>query len=206
MSIEKITSSILAEAETAQKAALDEAKSKCDRIMEEASQKAQAQAEATIKKGQDEKEKIVLRRKSVAAIDSKKVILEKKQEVIADCFDQVVARIVALPRGEYIDFLVREGLASDMPGGVVSFNEKEKAEIAPDILRRLNEGPALEKAEGNEASQKGDKFTLSADPEPIDGGYWIRYGQTYADVTVGTIVKEKKKELAAAVSGMLFEE
>ena len=40
MSIEKITSSILAEAETAQQAALDEARAKCDRILEEAAQKA----------------------------------------------------------------------------------------------------------------------------------------------------------------------
>ena len=206
MSIEKITSSILAEAETAQKAALDEARAKCDRIVEEAEQKARVQAEATIKKGQDEKEKIVLRRKSVAAIDSKKVLLEKKQEVIADCFDQVIERIASLPRREYIDFLVRMGLSSDMPGGVVSFNEKEKDEIAPDILRRLNEESALQKPGEKEKPQTGDKFSLSPDPEPIDGGYWIRCGQTYADVTGGTLVKEKKKELAAEVSRMLFEE
>ena len=206
MSIEKITSSILAEAETAQKAALDEAKAKCDRILEEAAEKAQAQAEAMIKKGQDEKEKIVLRRRSVAAIDSKKVILEKKQEVIADCFEQVIERIVSLPREEYVDFLVGMGLAADMPGGVVSFNEKEKAEIAPEILRRLNEGTASLTPEKNAGPQNGDKFTLGPDPEPLDGGYWIRCGQTYADVTVGTLVNEKKKELAAEVSRMLFEE
>lgn len=206
MSIDKITSSILAEAETAQKAALDEARAKCDRILEEAKQKARAQAEAMIEKGRDEKEKIILRRKSVAAIDSKKVLLEKKQEVIADCFDQVIERIVSLPRREYIDFLVRTGLMSDMPGGVVSFNEKEQAEIAPDILRRLNEESHLQSPEGKGDARTGDKFSLSPDPEPIDGGYWIRYGQTYADVTVGTLVKEKKKELAAEVSRMLFED
>lgn len=206
MSIEKITSSILAEAETAQQAALDEARAKCDRILEEAAQKARSQAEAMIKKGQDEKEKIILRRKSVAAIDSKNVILEKKQEVIADCFEQVIARIVSLPREEYIDFLVRTGLTSEMPGGTLSFNEKEKAEIAPDILRRLNEGAALQKPEEKGSPQSGDKFSLCPDPEPIDGGYWIRCGQTYADITVGTLVKEKKKELSAEVSRMLFEE
>lgn len=206
MSIEKITSSILTEAEAVHKATLDEARAKCDRIIEEAEQKARARAEAMLEKGQDEKEKIILRRKSVAAIDSKKILLEKKQEVIADCFDQVIERIVSLPRREYIDFLVRTGLTSDMPGGVVSFNEKEKAEIASDILRRLNEEYACQKREGEGDFQTEDKFTLSPDPEPIDGGYWIRCGQTYADVTVGTLVKGKKKELAAEVSRMLFEE
>ena len=122
MSIEKITSAILAEAEAAEKAALEEAQAKCDKIIAEAREKAQAQKEATIQKGREEKEKIVLRRRSVAAIDSKKAILEKKQEVISDCFDQVVERIAELPRGEYIDFLVRVGLASNMPGGQLFFN------------------------------------------------------------------------------------
>lgn len=206
MSIERITSSILAEAETAQKAALDEARIKCDRIVAGAEEKARAQAEAMLEKGLDEKEKIILRRKSVAAIDSKKVLLEKKQEVIADCFDQVIQRIISLPRREYIDFLVRTGLTSDMPGGVVSFNEKEQAEIGHEILRRLNEESVSQKPEGKEDPQTGNEFTLSPDPEPIDGGYWIRCGLTYADVTVGTLVREKKKELAAEVSRMLFED
>ena len=82
MSIEKITSTILAEAEEQQKAALEEAQAKCDQIIAEAHQKAQAHMEAMVKKGHEEKEKIILRRQSVASIDSKKVLLEKKQQIM----------------------------------------------------------------------------------------------------------------------------
>ena len=124
MSIEKITSTILDEAREAEKLALDEAQAKCDQIIEEAKQKAQAQREALVKKGQEEKEKIILRRKSVAAIDSKKVLLESKQKVIKECFDESIERITNLPREEYIDYLVRVGVNSDMYGGLLTFNEK----------------------------------------------------------------------------------
>ena len=206
MSIEKITSAILEEAKAAEQAALAEAQAKCDSIIAEAREKAQTQKEAVIQKGRDEKEKIVLRRRSVAAIESKKAILEKKQEVISACFDQVVDRIVDLPRDKYIDFLVRVGLASDMPGGKLSFNEKDKASIAAEVTEKLNEAAAQSRqAEGRDFPED-ERFTLSSDTEPIRGGYWIRCGQTYADNTVSTQVEAKKKELAAEVSRMLFEE
>lgn len=206
MSIEKITSAILSEAEAAEQAALAEAQAKCDKIVEEARQKALALKEDTIKKAQDEKEKIVIRRRSVAAIDSKKVILEKKQEVISDCFDRVVERIVDLPREEYIDYLVRVGLASEMPGGLVSFNEKEQATIAGEVVEKLNEAAAKMHDDEGSDSSGSERFTLSQEAEPVRGGFWIRCGQTYADNTVASQVALKKKELAAEVSRMLFEE
>ncbi|MBR6955707.1 MAG: hypothetical protein IKH72_01830, partial [Firmicutes bacterium] len=93
MSIEKITSTILDEAREAEKEALREAQEKCDQIIEEAHQKAQAHMEAMVKKGHEEKEKIILRRQSVASIDSKKVLLEKKQQIIKECFDESIKRI-----------------------------------------------------------------------------------------------------------------
>lgn len=202
MSIEKITSSILAEAEAARDAALQEARAKCERILGEAAQKAKDQKEAMVQRGREEKEKIILRRRSVAAIDSKKVILEKKQQVIAECFRQAEAGIAALPREKYLDFLVRTGLASAMPGGAVSFNEGERQGIGPEVVRRLNAAVPPQKS----GDAGGEPFILSEDSEDVSGGFWIRQGQTYADITVSSQVAAKKKELAAQVSRMLFEE
>ena len=138
MSIEKITSTILDEAREAEKEALREAQEKCDQIIEEAQQKAQARMEAMVKKGHEEKEKIILRRRAVAAIDSKKGLLEKKQEVIKECFDESITRITNRPREEYINYLVQVGVNSDMYGGLLTFNEKEKNTIAPEVINRLN--------------------------------------------------------------------
>ena len=206
MSIEKITSTILDEAREAEKFALDEAQAKCDQIIEEAKQKAQAQREALVKKGQEEKEKIILRRKSVAAIDSKKVLLESKQKVIKECFDESIERITNLPREEYIDYLVRVGINSDMYGGLLTFNEKEKNTIAKEVIEKLNDATEEMRIEKYGDRPYSERFELNEVSEPITGGFWIRYRLTYADNTVGTQVDFARTEMTSEVSRMLFEE
>ena len=206
MSIEKITSTILDEAREAEKAALEEAQAKCDQIIAEAREKAKAQSEALIKKGHEEKEKIILRRKSVAAIDSKKVLLEKKQEVIKECFDESITRIVNLPREEYINYLVQVGINSEMYGGLLTFNEKEKNTIAPEVIERLNDATEEMRMEKYGDRPYSERFQLNEIAEPITGGFWIRYRLTYADNTVGTQVDFARVNMAAEVSRMLFEE
>ncbi len=206
MSIEKITSTILAEAEEQQKAALEEAQTKCDQIIAEAHQKAKEYTEAMVKKGHEEKEKIILRRKSVAAIDSKKVLLEKKQEVIKECFDESITRITNLPREEYINYLVQVGINSGMYGGLLTFNEKEKTTIAPEVIERLNKATEQKRFEKYGEFPNSESFELNEVSEPITGGFWIRYRLTYADNTVGTQVDFARTSMAAEVSRMLFEE
>ena len=206
MSIEKITSTILDEAKEVEREALKEAQQQCDQIIEEAQKKAQAHMEAMVKKGHEEKEKIILRRQSVASIDSKKVLLEKKQEIIKECFDESITRITNLPREEYINYLVQVGINSEMYGGLLTFNEKEKNTIAPEVIKRLNEATEEKRLEKYGERPYSESFTLNEVSEPITGGFWIRYRLTYADNTVGTQVDFARTEMAAEVSRMLFEE
>ena len=206
MSIEKITSTILDEAKEVEREALEEARQQCDQIIEEAQKKAQAHMEAMVKKGHEEKEKIILRRQSVASIDSKKVLLEKKQEIIKECFDESITRITNLPREEYINYLVQVGINSEMYGGLLTFNEKERTTIAPEVIKRLNEATEEKRLEKYGERPYSESFSLNEISEPITGGFWIRYRLTYADNTVGTQVDFARTEMAAEVSRMLFEE
>ena len=206
MSIEKITSTILDEAKEVEREALKEAQQQCDQIIEEAQKKAQAHMEAMVKKGHEEKEMIIFRRQSVASIDSKKVLLEKKQEIIKECFDESITRITNLPREEYINYLVQVGINSEMYGGLLTFNEKERTTIAPEVITRLNEATEEKRLEKYGERPYSESFTLNEESEPITGGFWIRYRLTYADNTVGTQVDFARTEMAAEVSRMLFEE
>ena len=206
MSIEKITSTILDEAKEVEREALKEAQQQCDQIIEEAQKKAQAHMEAMVKKGHEEKEMIIFRRQSVASIDSKKVLLEKKQEIIKECFDESITRITNLPREEYINYLVQVGINSEMYGGLLTFNEKERTTIAPEVIKRLNEATEEKRLEKYGERPYSESFTLNEESEPITGGFWIRYRLTYADNTVGTQVDFARTEMAAEVSRMLFEE
>ena len=206
MSIEKIISTILDEAKAAEKTALEDAQAQCDQIIEEARQKAKENTEALVRKGHEEKEKIILRRTSVAAIDRKKVLLEKKQEVIKECFDEAVTRITELPREEYINYLLQVGVNSDMYGGLLTFNEKERTTIAQEVVDKLNDATEQRRIEKYGDSPDSEKFELNEVSEPITGGFWIRYKLTSADNTVGTQVDFARTQMAAEVSRMLFEE
>ena len=80
MSIEKITSKILGEAEEDKKVVLADAQREASAIVTSAKAEADAFLAEEEARGLDIKEKTISRRKSVADIDSRKLILQKKQE------------------------------------------------------------------------------------------------------------------------------
>ena len=82
MSIEKITSKIVGDAEEKKKAVLAEAKEKADEILAAAKAEAEAYLTAETEKGEAAKATLISRHKSVADIDCRKLVLAKKQEVL----------------------------------------------------------------------------------------------------------------------------
>ena len=186
MSIEKITSKILDEAREVEKATLDEAKSSCDEILKDAKKRAKAIVDEMEKKGIAEKALIVERRNSVAFIDSRKVVLNKKQELITQCFEEAVDKIIGLDRATYLNLLIALGKASGVTSGVLQFNEKEAKEFGSKIAKAL-----------------GD-FTVSEEYGNMKGGYIMQAGNTFVDNTIESLVSENKTQLSAKVSEILF--
>lgn len=117
MSIEKITSKIISEAQELRDKTLSEAAAQSDAVLAEARKKAEDMVEDSRKRGVEEKEKIISRRKSVADIDCRKVFLAKKQELIGQCFDRAVDDIIAMDKDRYTELLTALGTNSGMTGG-----------------------------------------------------------------------------------------
>lgn len=186
MSIEKITSKILDEAKEVEKETLSEAKSRCDEILKEAKAQAKVIQKEMESKGATEKKLIVERRNSVAFIDSRKVVLNKKQELITQCFDEAVDKIIGLDKAAYTDLLIALGKASGVTSGVLQFNEKEAKEYGSKVAKAL-----------------GD-FTVSKEYGNMKGGYVIQCGKTFVDNTIESLVSENKTQLSSTVSEMLF--
>ena len=80
MSIEKITSRILGEAEAERDITLAEARARSEAVLAEAEKNAATLLADAERRGKIEKDKIITRRKSVADIDCRKVFKKKKQE------------------------------------------------------------------------------------------------------------------------------
>ena len=94
MSIEKITSAIIEEAQTECEQIMNAANIKGKSVVNELEKRIKIEIDAYVKNAAEERERIISRRKSVADIDSKKIVLAKKQELINRCFDNAVEFII----------------------------------------------------------------------------------------------------------------
>ena len=192
MSIEKITSKIISEAQELRDKTLSEAAAQSDAVLAEAQKKAQEMIEDSRKRGVEEKEKIISRRKSVADIDCRKVFLAKKQELIGQCFDRAVDDIIAMDKDRYTELLTALGTNSGMTGGQLIFNENERAAIGQKVVDALN------------SRIEGGSFSLSEETRPLRGGYMLMCGQTFINNTIEALVEEARPELTAEVAKMMF--
>ncbi|MCI7617913.1 MAG: V-type ATP synthase subunit E [Firmicutes bacterium] len=192
MSIEKITSKIISEAQELRDKTLSEAAAQSDAVLAEARKKAEDMVEDSRKRGVEEKEKIISRRKSVADIDCRKVFLAKKQELIGQCFDRAVDDIIAMDKDRYTELLTALGTNSGMTGGQLIFNENERAAIGQKVVDALN------------SRIEGGSFSLSEETRPLRGGYMLMCGQTFINNTIEALVEEARPELTAEVAKMMF--
>lgn len=192
MSIEKITSKIVGEAEQSKEEILSEARKKSDAIRAEAKEKADKYIRNEEKRGQEEKEKVISRRKSVADIDCRKIILEKKQELISRCFDKVIDAIITMDEAAYLELLVNLGRNTGLKEGQLIFNEKEKAAIGEKAVRMLSE----QVEDGN--------FSLAEETRAVRGGYMLQSGKVYINNTIEALVEENRDDLSGEIATMLF--
>ena len=180
MSIEKITSKIISEAQELRDKTLSEAAAQSDAVLAEARKKAEDMVEDSRKRGVEEKEKIISRRKSVADIDCRKVFLAKKQELIGQCFDRAADDIIAMDKDRYTELLTALGTNSGMTGGQLIFNENERAAIGQKVVDALN------------SRIEGGSFSLSEETRPLRGGYMLMCGQTFINNTIEALVEEAR--------------
>lgn len=193
MSIEKITSKIISDAEESAKVTLAEARAKADGILAEAEAKAEEILDAAGKRGAEEKEKLISRKKSVADIDSRKMILEEKQKLIAECFDRAAEKIVSMEKEAYVEFLTSLVLKTGEKEGQLILNEKDAAAAGEALISSIAKADA------------DAKITLSEERRNILGGFLLKNGQVYINGTIEALIAEAKEELISEAAAQLFQ-
>lgn len=192
MSIEKITSKILGDAETERDLMLADARAQSDAVLAEAEKHAAMLLADAEQRGEIEKQKIITRRKSVADIDCRKVFLAKKQEIIEACFARAIDEITDMSKEAYIELLVHLGKTSGVKAGVLIFNERDKQSVAAEVCRALNEAVDC------------GSFIVSEKTGKMRGGYLLTADRTTINNTVEALVAEAKTALTAEVAKQLF--
>ena len=192
MSIEKITSAIIDEAAAESEQILNVADIKSRGVIRELQKRIDIETDVAIKQAEAERERIISRRRSVAEIDSKKIVLSKKQELIDRCFEETIPYLLSMDREKYIRFLVAAGKKSGFTVGELIFNEKERDTVGADVVKALEE------------QVPGGKFELSQETRKLKGGYMLRKGQIFIDNSLEAMVEEKRRDLTGEVARILF--
>lgn len=191
MSIEKITSKIENDARASAQVTIDTAKQQAWDVVREANEKADKLIAQAEQDGLDAKEKQIVRRKSVAAIDGRNVILAKKQGLIDECFRAAIDKIVGGDRDKYIDFLISTIKAQGIKEGEICLSASDQP-LAETLLKKLAE------------AIPGSGFTVSKDAQNIKGGLLVKVGSTIYNASIEAIAKDIRNDIGAEVASVLF--
>lgn len=193
MSIENIISKIIHDAQTEADATLSAARKEAAEIVADAEKKAAALKADAEQRGREEKEKLTARRKSVADIDGRKILLEKKQQKLDACFAQAVEKVIGMEREAYLGFLVKVIKDTGVSGGELIFNEAEAEQTGPALLEKLR----------HELPES--RFSLSEERRSIGGGFILKEGAVFINGTIEALVAEAREDLLPSVAALLFE-
>lgn len=190
---------------------MDKQKAIIDKIIEDAETKAaeiisiaNAEAEKSIADGNSWAERYkseqnailnaanedkVLRRKTVAELDVKKIVLKAKQDAIESVFDSAYKKLCSLNKAEYLSFVVK----------LIEKYAEEK-----DTVVLSSDGVISETGLTSFEVVKDKKLTVSDVKGEFIGGVMLVGKICDKDLTFKSIVNESKSEFVSEVSKELF--
>lgn len=194
MGIEKITSKIIEDAEMQARSIAEEAQKQADEILNRAENEAEQKIGDAERRGKEDKQKVISRRKSVADIDSRKMLLQTKQEKLEACFTEAARRAAELDEAEYVTFLTGIVEETGLHRGEIILNARDRKAVGKQLLERLkkNDGQS--------------EFTLADETRDFSGGLMLRDGKVYINGTIESFAKEAREELAEKAAEILFRE
>lgn len=225
--IEKITAKIAAdtEAEIAQLTAQTDEKVRS--IGEAAKAQADKESADTLARGRKAADERLERLKSAAQMETRKLALGAKQEVLGEAFDLALEKLCSLPDPEYIELLTRLAVEASSTGREqLVFSPRDRARIGKQVVVAANDamvkGVAPE-LPGSITDTKVGAFlgkvvnsttamvtgtgmlTLSEETRPIKGGFIMVDGDVEINCAFETLVRLQREKLEKDVANLLFD-
>ena len=224
--IEKITAKIAAdtEAEIAQLTAQTDEKVRS--IGEAAKAQADKETADTLARGRKAADERLERLKSAAQMETRKLALGAKQEVLGEAFDLALEKLCSLPEPEYIELLTHLAVEASSTGREqLVFSPKDRARIGKQVVVAANDalvkgvapelpnsitdtkvGAFLGKVVNSTAAMVTGTgmLTLSEETRPIKGGFIMVDGDVEVNCAFETLVRLQREKLEKDVANLLF--
>lgn len=193
--IEKITERIIQNAEQEIAEITREAQLKAEEITARYDEAARKESREIVSRGQAAAEERMERLESVAMLDTRKLELSAKQEMLNRAFNAALDRIRNLPENEYTALLAKLAAKASRSGQEEILLSKEDKARAGEIILR----------EANGLIPGGGNLTLAEDFRPIQGGFMLRDEDIEINCTFESLIRRLKSEMAAELAGILFD-
>ena len=190
--IEKIARLIESEVQTEIDAILTKARKEAAAISARYQSQAETEAaELTLKYQKvaaDREERLV----SVAQMESRKVKLQVKQDLVEKAYDLALKKLCEMPEEPYVEVLAKLMLQASSTG-------REEVVFSPGDRDRVGKA-AVEKAN----QTPGKQFVLSDETRAILGGFILKDQNIEVNCTFDTLIRLQKAETAGMVAKKLF--
>lgn len=191
--IEKITGRINADAQAEIDAVLGEAQAKADQIKASYDAQARQEYETLSTRGERAAKEREGHLASSAQMESRKLILAAKQEMLDKAFQQAQRKLCTLKDEEMTRLLAGLAVKASVTG-------KEELILNGGVKRRLGK-TVVERAN----AQGGLHLTLSAQEGSFEGGVVLKNGAVETNCTFDTLVRLVRGEIAGEVAKVLFD-
>lgn len=193
--LEKMQSQILEEARKNADEILKQAEMEGAEIREEAKNRAQAECARILEKSRIEVKNTEERAVSSCALQRRKVLLETKQEIIAQVLEKAYETLTEADEETYFQ-IIRKMLKKYASGqeGEICFSQRD--------MERMPKG--FEEEIQAIAREKGGLLTLSKETREISGGFVLLYGGIEENCSFQAMFNSRKDELSDKVHEILF--
>ena len=191
--IEKITGRIAADAQAEIDAVLAEAQTKADGIKAKYDAQAQQEYETLTRRGKTAAQEREKNLRSSAQMESRKLVLAAKQEMLDKAFERALEKLCALDDKKMTALLAALAVKASVTG-------EEELILSAAVKKKLG------KAVVNKANADGGlHLTLSEEAGAFEGGLLLKNGAVEVNATFDTLVRLIRGDVAGEVAKVLFD-
>ena len=225
--IEKITQRMEDDARREINEVLTAARAQAEEIARRSREQADRESAAIAARGESAAAEREKRLESMAEMESRKLVLAAKQEVLDEAFTMALEKLCTLPDEEYIELLAALAVKAARTGREkVIFSQKDRNRVGKAVVTRANDalarkvaprlpgdltdtkaGAILDKVvTGASAILAGTgMLTLAEETRPIKGGIILSDGDVETNCTFETLVRLQRENISGEVAKVLFD-
>ncbi len=184
---EKIINQILQDSFARRDEIRAKAQEQAERTLADADAKAQQASAAALQAAREKAAFDVASAGSRSAVTEKRVLLQVKNEIIAEVIDAALAQLKALPAAEYFTILAKLAAQNAQPGqGVMRLSQRDLDRLPADFASQLQD--------------------IRIDPQPaaIDDGFILAYGDVEQNCTLRALLSARKDDIKDALYAHIF--